>query len=1228
MSSSNGSVLDGKSKKSTNKFKLPANEASPEPVTAKQQTIASKPTQSDENNFQTKIYDAFLKLSQFNTTVRFEGIRQITSYYNALDIKQNKTHNDYILNRLIKGLASNRKCSRLGFSCTLTELFNRHDTLQFQSVLEIANKHLKLKLREQKSNEKNTLTKEEMRHMKIGFAFVYIAYIQSTRIDNIDENDKSQLELITSLATDLNGMRKNKEIKPYIQQIYLQALILLIKKISSEKIFQDHILVSIAEDLEDNLLLTNFCQTSDNPLVETSVKNDFNLLLACLNSYPNVVRHKLLEANDLDLKKNIFSAESYNRIFEFISQSTESLPKIQPFCIELIEFLVTQEPLIAKEIWIQLIDGKLCPRREPEKKYLSYKLLLCYLSLTNKSNFKIIFNECVLKSLNVIQSLVYNYLNRWSNLNKICRDVMKELIDLLRVKETEFSEFSETCAPFILKCLKHTRNHHDISDFFSAALVSLNKHGLEVIYKHLTTEFANKASMEEEVSMELGLNPSETSKEEAENIENKERSVNRHMWITNQLFSMSKNDAIFKSETLIKDVLGYLLVNAYFETADKAKEHNKYLIKVERSEKLETHIRDTLLRYVGVLLAKNSPEFNDRIIDLIQHVQDFLESKSKQNLKISADLVEKVSEYKSLSCTTIKILSDLNSKYKVCLKKKNKQEKTQANGFSDENTNCDVVQTFFMVTTFEFFKMFDSFKSSKRVIFDLEICIRDYSENAKGIEPNKTQDVNDENGEAQKPDWIDMLVETLLNLLTINKAWIRACVKSQFKKLIPKLTYNSVKLIVDLLEIEAENELLMEDEMDTDDDYDSENEISEVEEDVKDSTMSNKGQHNGGLNGKKSESEEDSNKSNEEDDTDDGSENSTEKMNDIRLNESLNKIIAGQLDEENQSDSDLDDETMMQMDKKLVDAFKLRQAERKTDNSKIEYKLKALDLIQELFKTTYRLDLINNLIKPMLNILFESQKKPNLKSISQRILGFLVSFKNNLKLLNESRLPLVEEVFDTLSYIIECSITHFNVINTLVETTMFCVKVILFISEKSTGTEQQRIVKKLNNTYIEMIKNEKSKINPLMYKQFLIRFPDQSIPLIIQIIDTVNSSEVKVFKKTSALITLNPTINNQLFMRSDDQTKMFRNRIFAFLESIMDEIMKNENLNLKFVDAFLNLTNRVLNLQKHLIKKEFCESLAAKATAFVNKEAKMKQTHKSRFMNLIHRCEIIRKNTS
>ena len=182
-----------------------ASESAPKPVQVTKTATATP----EENHFQTKIYDAFLKLSQFNPNVRFEGIRLIISYFNSnaatlgmVKQQQNeKNHNEYILSRLVKGLASNRKCSRMGFSCTLTELFTKFEDLKFQTVLDIANKHLKFKIGdEEKATTKNILTKEEMRHMQIGLAFVYVAFIQSTRLDNILETDKSQLQLLTSLV--------------------------------------------------------------------------------------------------------------------------------------------------------------------------------------------------------------------------------------------------------------------------------------------------------------------------------------------------------------------------------------------------------------------------------------------------------------------------------------------------------------------------------------------------------------------------------------------------------------------------------------------------------------------------------------------------------------------------------------------------------------------------------------------------------------------------------------------------------------------------------------------------------------------------------------------------------------------------------------------------------------------------------------------------------------------
>jgi len=404
----------------------------------------------------------------------------------------------------------------------------------------------------------------------------------------------------------------------------------------------------------------------------------------------------------------------------------------------------------------------------------------------------------------------------------------------------------------------------------------------------------------------------------------KDRSLNRYMWIINQLFSMSKNENTFlPNSDLLQQLLTYLLVNSYFQTANDSQPMHASLIAHEQNDKLEGHIRDTLLKYVGVLLAKKEPASNKAVIDLVKSVQDLIDSKTSNNLKLLSSLAEKKSDYKALSATTYKILTGLNTQLTTGLKT------------TPNDVHCDVVQTFFMVTTFEFFKMFDTFRTSKQVIHDLEVCIEDYSAEWSGAAVEK--DVN-------KPEWIEMLVEMLLNLLTINKAWLRASVKTQFKKLIPKLTYSSVKLVVDLLEIEAENELLMEDEEDSDD---GESEMEE-EESVENVTNGTNGKAvNGSVREERDDEEED--------------EDSETEVNNIKLNESLNKVFAEQLDADNnnESDSDLDDETMMKMDKNLAAAFKARMAEKKTDNSKIDFKLKVLDLVQELFKTSYRLDLVN-----------------------------------------------------------------------------------------------------------------------------------------------------------------------------------------------------------------------------------------------------------------------------
>jgi hypothetical protein len=99
------------------------------------------------------------------------------------------------------------------------------------------------------------------------------------------------------------------------------------------------------------------------------------------------------------------------------------------------------------------------------------------------------------------------------------------------------------------------------------------------------------------------------------------------------------------------------------------------------------------------------------------------------------------------------------------------------------------------------------------------------------------------------------------------------------------------------------------------------------------------------------EEDEDEDEDEDEEDEEDGGDIDPEFKNSVI--KSLGNAMAD--DEEN---SDLDDEAMMKLDESIASAFKLRKKDKKHEMNLLQYKLRALDFIQELLKTTYRLDLI------------------------------------------------------------------------------------------------------------------------------------------------------------------------------------------------------------------------------------------------------------------------------
>lgn len=102
-----------------------------------------------------------------------------------------------------------------------------------------------------------------------------------------------------------------------------------------------------------------------------------------------------------------------------------------------------------------------------------------------------------------------------------------------------------------------------------------------------------------------------------------------------------------------------------------------------------------------------------------------------------------------------------------------------------------------------------------------------------------------------------------------------------------------------------------------------------------------------------------------------------------------------------------------------------------------------------------------------------------------------------------------------------------------------------------------------------------------MYKEYLVRYSIYSAPILLHMIDSVSQQDAKLHKKTVTLITLNQCISSQMFNEnglSEAESLQLIEKIFKFFDKITDDILKDENLHIKFVDAFLNLASRVLNL--------------------------------------------------
>lgn len=259
------------------------------------------------------------------------------------------------------------------------------------------------------------------------------------------------------------------------------------------------------------------------------------------------------------------------------------------------------------------------------------------------------------------------------------------------------------------------------------------------------------------------------------------------------------------------------------------------------------------------------------------------------------------------------------------------------------------------------------------IMKDLQSCM-DKAQEKKAKKKKKKKQATEQQ-EEEEPEWVEVMVDILLSLLSQQSRLIRQVCKTVFSSICPHVTAVALTAILDVLDPERDEEdgaVVVTDDNKTqkmeDDDEDEDEEMKEDESDGSDD-------------------DDDDDKDDDDDDEvmdDEEDEDMEEEEVDQNFRVELMKVLQKQnalaTEGDGSSDEDLDDDAMMELDKGLAALFseqKKKNQAKKDEKSKIQkekmlvrdFKIKVLDLVEVFVARQAGSPLVLGLVEPLLNII-------------------------------------------------------------------------------------------------------------------------------------------------------------------------------------------------------------------------------------------------------------------
>ncbi|XP_040907509.1 myb-binding protein 1A-like protein [Toxotes jaculatrix] len=852
--------------------------------------------------------DFFWDLAKPDQEVRLKAVEDLIQY---LKTNNKADELEYTFKRLVDGLGHTRETVRPGFSVALGQVLSAFEDVSLQSILDrIKEKH-----------NLQTVKKKLARNAMFGNLFGVLALHQSSRLSKEPQVVLGCVQLLQSLT----------QHKQHLKDLPSKTMMDILTEIP-EEVFEEVLLSALQTDLASAF----------------STPEQMQLLLVALQRFPQTLKPKKLKK--LLGSSTIINDDNIPKLTEVLKMAARSVKKecvLPPVVLDLLKLSLKEDSF--QLFWKKaIIDGMLKEQPGPTH-YLSFRLLGSALPFLSVAQLKEVlsgevmmhYGEHVVCAQKPDRFKLAPEMDIYvSNFLQGCQDSDKQLA--VMVGFSSLTNQGYPVVPSVWRVVQHLQ---------PAALQSY-------------VDWLKNMFLQPQLDKLLNFN-TRKQKDSQEGREQREHSVSRlRKWIVARLTSIIDNHHVKKQEDLIMDVARFVFFHAFFSakkaSADIAETKGKLSVPLDDKTRgvLVSSFFGLLLSMHHMPLAEDSPEgavVNQKralgvtadgtmwIYHLIQYAQVLLnQPKCVQSSQPFSP------EQRQAWDSMLESVANL--------KKKAKKGQTAESG---------AFQQLFLLVGMHLFKAPEELLD---IMKDLQSCM-DKAQEKKSKKKKKKQAKEQEE---EEPDWVEVMVDILLSLLSQPSRHIREVCKTVFSSICPHVTAAALTAILDVLDPEKEDE---EDSavVVTDDATNKAHKNKTKEEDDE--------EHDEEMEDDTSDGADDDSDKDEEDEEEEEEEKEEVDQN-FRLE--LMKVLQQQnalaTEEDGSSDEDLDDEAMMELDKSLSALFseqKKKTQAKKDEKTKLQkertlvrdFKIKVLDLIEVFVARQAGSPLVLGLVEPLLNII-------------------------------------------------------------------------------------------------------------------------------------------------------------------------------------------------------------------------------------------------------------------